>query len=251
MGNETAELVSLPVSPWTVKALWALDFNKAHYKTTSYTPLSGESWLRRKTGKKEELITVPVMFAPEGTLMDSFDIAQWADAHSKRDDGAKLFPAGQLEVIRKWDRASNDILEHWRALLFTKLQKDKALRRQMMPPILNSLGPITDWLSSRQIGAFSAKYDEVSRASSAAKAEKALQELREAVKANNGYVLGTFSYADITMAVAANAIDPIGPPISKAPAPMRLPCAPEWKTQYADLAEYKDRIFKEHFPSTQ
>ena len=182
MGNETAELVSLPVSPWTVKvslyaawpqiaefaerplppmgfkhilymvqALWALDFNKAHYKTTSYTPLSGESWLRRKTGKKEGLITVPVMFAPEGdlphssnhltfqhtsrvaahtlllvsagltddlrlflstqllvfplfctgTLMDSFDIAQWADAHSKRDDGAKLFPAGQLEVIRK------------------------------------------------------------------------------------------------------------------------------------------------------
>ncbi len=46
-------------------------------------------------------------------------------------------------------------------------------------------------------------------------AEKTLQELREAVKANNGYVLGTFSYADITMAVAANAIDPIGPPISK------------------------------------
>ena len=43
------------------------------------------------------------------------------------------------------------------------------LRRQMMPPILNSLGPITDWLSSRNIGSFSAKYDEVSRASSAAK----------------------------------------------------------------------------------
>ena len=37
----------------------------------------------------------------------------------------------------------------------------------------------------------------------------------------------------------------------RAPAPMRLPCAPEWKTQYADLVEYKERIFKEHFPSTQ
>ena len=46
-------------------------------------------------------------------------------------------------------------------------------------------------------------------------AEKALQELRGALKANNGYVLGEFSYADITMAVAANAIDPLGPPISK------------------------------------
>ena len=46
-------------------------------------------------------------------------------------------------------------------------------------------------------------------------AGKALQELREALKANNGYVLGTFSYADVTMAVAANAIEPLGPPTSK------------------------------------
>ena len=46
-------------------------------------------------------------------------------------------------------------------------------------------------------------------------ADKALQELREAVRANNGFVLGAFSYADITMAVAANVIDPLGPPISK------------------------------------
>ena len=37
--------------------------------------------------------------------MDSFDIAQWADAHSQRDDGAKLFPAGQLDVIQKCERA--------------------------------------------------------------------------------------------------------------------------------------------------
>ncbi len=39
----------------------------------------------------------------------------------------------------------------------------------MMPPIANSLGPITDWLSSQRIGALSAKYEDVSRASSAAK----------------------------------------------------------------------------------
>lgn len=39
----------------------------------------------------------------------------------------------------------------------------------MMPPIVNGLGPITDWLSSRRIGSFSAKYEEFSRASSAAK----------------------------------------------------------------------------------
>ena len=39
----------------------------------------------------------------------------------------------------------------------------------MMPPVLSSLGPITDWLSRKMVNAFSTKYDEVSRASSAAK----------------------------------------------------------------------------------
>ena len=102
--------------------------------------------------------------------MDSFDIAQWADAHSQRDDGAKLFPAGQPELIRKcerpcchlflyslaylvkqpfllsssqdgvpasrrhlqcflllrrWNRASDDILEYGRAVFFSKMQTNK------------------------------------------------------------------------------------------------------------------------------
>lgn len=37
----------------------------------------------------------------------------------------------------------------------------------------------------------------------------------------------------------------------RAPEVMRRPCNPEWKAQYADLVEYRDRIFKEHFPSKQ
>ena len=37
----------------------------------------------------------------------------------------------------------------------------------------------------------------------------------------------------------------------RAPEPMRIPCSPEWKTKYADLVVYRDRIVKEHFPSTQ
>ena len=49
-----------------MQVLWALDFNKANYKTINYTPFFGEGWLRRKTGKNDGLITVPVMFTPEG-----------------------------------------------------------------------------------------------------------------------------------------------------------------------------------------
>lgn len=35
--------------------------------------------------------------------MDSFDIALWADNNSQAGDTAKLFPEGQLKVIRKCD----------------------------------------------------------------------------------------------------------------------------------------------------
>ena len=38
-----------------------------------------------------------------------------------------------------------------------------------MPPVLNSLGPITDWLSGIMFGPVIKKYDAVNKASSAAK----------------------------------------------------------------------------------
>ena len=45
----------------------------------------------------------------------------------------------------------------------------QGLRRQMMPPVLNSLGPLTDWLSSMVFAGLASKYDELSKASSFAK----------------------------------------------------------------------------------
>ena len=50
-----------------MQVLWALDFHRVHYKFINYTPLLGERWLRQKTGKKDGLITVPVIFTPEGS----------------------------------------------------------------------------------------------------------------------------------------------------------------------------------------
>ena len=44
-----------------------------------------------------------------GVLMDSFDIAQWADKYGKDNAGKKLFPDGQLQVISKYDTPSTCI----------------------------------------------------------------------------------------------------------------------------------------------
>lgn len=46
-------------------------------------------------------------------------------------------------------------------------------------------------------------------------AKAALDGVRDAVHANNGYLLGEFSYADITMAVSLlSSTEPLGPPYS-------------------------------------
>ena len=42
-----------------------------------------------------------------------------------RPHGAPAYAA----LLHRWDKASNDILDHWRALLFTRLQKDKVSLR--------------------------------------------------------------------------------------------------------------------------
>ncbi len=36
-----------------------------------------------------------------GNLFDSFEIAKWADAHSKRAEAASLFPAGKMDDIKR------------------------------------------------------------------------------------------------------------------------------------------------------
>ncbi len=148
-----------------------------------------------------------------------------------------------------------------------------------MPPVLNSLGPITDWLSGILFGPVIQKYDAVNKASSAAKvshkasplsmleatigllfllqstllalqcdvaadpvaldhtqyqradrsclcnsggcgtlsafvlqADKAFSDLRQAIQSNNGYVLGSFTYADVAMALACDKIKPLSEP---------------------------------------
>ena len=55
-----------------------------------------------------------------------------------------------------------------------------------MPPIVNSLGPITDWLSSRRIGGLSAKYEGFSKASSTAKVHHHLHNVSNGLTQCNG-----------------------------------------------------------------
>lgn len=97
------ELISLQVSPFSLRARWVLKYHGIPFTCWEYTPIVGETWMKVKAGKafSKERVTAPVLLKPDGNIYESFEIAQWADAHSKRAEAASLFPAGRVEEIKR------------------------------------------------------------------------------------------------------------------------------------------------------
>ncbi|EIE23059.1 hypothetical protein COCSUDRAFT_53495 [Coccomyxa subellipsoidea C-169] len=255
-GNpDNPELVALPGSAWTLKARWALKHHNVKYRTTVYTPVFGAWWLRFRSGKWSGRITTPVMFTPkDGVLFESLDIAQWADDHSSAAGASSLFPAAKLEDIRRWNDAADTALHYARSRVFATLKSSKKLRTARMaarmPSFFKALGPLGDVFNNWYLNQFSSKYEDVSSAASLEKTKAVLRDLQEAIKANGGYVLGSFTYADIAMAVAVQTIEPVGPPFTKLSDEARAALThQELKAEFGELVAWRDQIFQKHFPS--
>jgi hypothetical protein len=88
--------------PPSTQARFALKYHCVKYSTTPYMPLFGELRLRLRLWEWRRKLSVPVMFTPsDGVLLQSYDIATWADSHSARPDAVRLFPEGkEAEVSR-------------------------------------------------------------------------------------------------------------------------------------------------------
>ena len=84
-------LISLPYSPWSFKARWALGHHAIAYKSSIYLPMLGEPWLRLQTKRWRGPVTVPAWIEERLTLMDSLEIARRADALG---GATPLFPDG-------------------------------------------------------------------------------------------------------------------------------------------------------------
>lgn len=103
MANESAkdqfEVLSLPVSPFSTRVVWALRLMRVEYKPVEYTPIAGEMPLRWRLGRWKlwERVTIPVGFVtkpskPELHLEDGLDIVEWAAEEAKPKDAPHLIP---------------------------------------------------------------------------------------------------------------------------------------------------------------
>jgi glutathione S-transferase len=237
-----ADLYFLPVSPWSLKARCALRLCEVPVREHVYIPLIGEPALRLRMARFSGRVTVPVLFTHEGVLSDSFDIAQYAE---RVGHPYGLFPVGELEAIRAWNDASERLLRAGRVCSMLRVLDEPEAALESLP---RAAGRIMGARAARTtVLAFNAKYGirQGSELEATARARVELDTLRAALADGRSYLLGEFSYADVTMALGLQLVQPLsGSPMG--PASMRAATHLELAQAYPDVLAWRDRVHAAH-----
>ncbi len=244
-------LYGLKVSAWTERARWALEHHGIRYTYHEHLPLLGEPLLRRKA-KVKGTATVPLLEDGGIVVMGSLEIAKYAEKIGR---GAPLFPRDMDAQVSAWfDVAERmaDVGRAWftRAMLASREAQAEALPSFTPDALRGLLSP-----SAKMVLRFLMKKhhipldveQEVERV-----LRPSLDEVRAALAKSGSagksvaYLLGdAFTFADIAVATTLRVVRPhkaddFGPHIREA-----------WTNEavardYADLLEWRDRIFEKH-----
>jgi glutathione S-transferase len=259
------EFVSLPYSPWSEKARWALDYCKAEYTERTYKPLIGEPALRLRLRKWSGPIGVPALFASDTSLGDSYDIARWADENGPGD----LFPENHAKEIELYNVLSERALAAGRKLALARMVTDDEAVAEMVPRGLRKLlGKRAVTVGRQGVVRTARKWGEGDKDFTTARRlfTNVLKQLRkDLAKQGEGDVageprtlLGDFTYADIAMAQVLNFVSPPASPAtpgraSVPPRGIRIGHAsrrsftdPELTDEYADLTAWRDLLYKKY-----
>jgi len=242
------ELLSLPYSPWSEKARWALDHHGVRYEEVEYVPILGEPALRKRLGKWSGKISIPMLITGDGVLVDSLRIAKYAEEIGS--DPLPLFPAALASDIETWNARSESAMAAGRAIVTGRVLRDPAAKREAMPPMPKALtsivtGPLTRLAVTylRRKYRYSATVD-----AQQATLVKVVSELRNVLADGRPFVLGdAFSYADICMASALQCVRPVTDEFLKiGPATRKAWTDDALASEYSDLLDWRDQIYESH-----
>jgi glutathione S-transferase len=235
-------LFYIPFSPWSLKARFALAHHGLRAAEREYKALFDEPAMRVRLRKARGRISVPVLLTPDGPLTDSWEIALYAD---RVGSGTCLIPQEKRTRIAEFNAASERLLNAGRARSMVRAVEDPEVIREALPaPIRDSglaipVGRVGARLFNRKYGIHQR---DLELHASAMRLE--LEHLRKLL-AGRSYLLGDFSYADVTMAFGLQVVDPLpGTPL--APAARRVAKDPELSDEYADLLRWRDAIQARH-----
>ncbi len=243
------ELLSLPYSPWSEKARWALDARGLLYVKRPYYPLIGEPGLRVLLRRPLAPVSVPVLIDGTQVISESSQIAKYADAHGS---GAKLFLAGQEATIGDFDAASERGLSAGRALALMRMLEDReALAEQVPAGALRVLGSRMSAAVARAgVERTLRKYaaSDISAADHHAMLSSVLVSLRADLarsrSAEPKTLLGHFSYADIVMSQVLCFVEPPQTPhVRLAPGSRRCFTDMALRAQFGDLIAWRNALY--------
>lgn len=240
------QFIAINYSPWSEKARWALDLHRVPYQEQAYVPMLGEPALRLRLKRLTGRVTVPVLFADDGRILDgSLAIARFADLAGAVGDGAPLFPAAALGDITRWNTLSDAILEAGRALSVAKAMDDPAARIESVPRLVPA--PLRPLVGQVGVVYLRKKYKlAFDREAALATMTAGLRELREAL-GGRPYLGDTLSYADLTMAVSLQLAAPVSDDyIRLGPATRRVCTEARILDELADVVAWRDRLYAKH-----
>jgi len=231
-----ALLIGESFSPWTKKARWALEICGLSYEYQEYTPTLSEPRLRWKLKQWSGMVSVPVLFVGHKTYQGSWDIAGYANyaAEDQR--------MGDLEAIAAWNDLSEAALAEGRTrVVRCILGNEQALEESLPAFVPKPLRGTVRFVARDAVKRLDRKYADLVRPGSM---HQALTHTRDALaRSDNDYLLGQFSYADITMAVLLEVVAPIAevrPPLG----PMSQRCwhDSDLAVEFDDLVDWRNRL---------
>jgi glutathione S-transferase len=244
MTQASRKLVSLHVSPWSERAKWALDHHGLAYEVVEHLPIVGEGRLRRLVGPDKPQATVPVLVDGAGVLSESWDIAVYADRVGK---GSKLIPPEREAAIRTWAARSDEAMQAGRPLVMAAMLASPAALDEAAPPFVPAfIRPLFRPVARRVTHAFVAKYgvrlDDESTHLDVMRT--ALAEVRKALGSGAGFLLGSFTYADIAVATMIQGVSPVDDRyIRLRPATRIVWTRAELAKEFADLIAWRDELY--------
>jgi glutathione S-transferase len=239
-----ATLLEMPFSPWSEKARWALDHHQFAYDKRAYVPLLGELGLRAKLGKWSGKVSVPVLFDGERAIMDSYEIAKYADARS---GGSPLVPADREREVQGWNERCEVVMTVGRARSLDRALKSPRALDDMAPRGFPDLGGVSRALTSVGVRFVRRKYAVGELEAESRRVREVLDEMRTVLARGERYLLGSFSFADVAACAALQCVAPARDAYFEiGPGTRESFTDPDLAAAYGDLLEFRDRLYAEH-----
>lgn len=240
------ELMGMYFSPWTERARWALDYHKVPYRYVEYTTLLGQPLLRLKARKPFGKVSVPLLITPDQKVNDSFEIAIYADGASGK---APLVPSAHLAEIKDWTESAELALYSARLRATRRIQaSSEALADRLpgyTPDILRKAFVPMAYVATEYI-LHKYQLEEDGDDQLLRNMDEFFGRADQALKGRR-FVFEEFSFADIVIATAIQAITPVEDKYIYLGLPSRKSmCEPDLAKKYPSLITWRDVVYEQY-----